>query len=256
MKKAAPAVLAVLVLLLAAACGGSGDELTSNETSIAKKIAKALTASPDALLTKKQATCTADAFVADVGEKKLKSAKVVAADDSYPTNGANAERSTSAAYAKALLGCVPEKKLLDAYEKTVRTAFTASSTGVLEAGDVSCFSKKFVADTGVARLLASKVITDSGGFNSTGATMETATAGAYADAFLGCVDYQKVQATEVAKSDSSIDAAALEACLRRTKPESEIRALIVAVQTNAANAQALNTASGKKDAACTKEAKK
>lgn len=255
MKKALPAALGVLVLLLAAACGG-GPSLTKTETTISKSIAKALTKPTHALLSKSEAKCVADKFVADVGEKKLKSTKAVGADDTYNANGANVDKKTSAAYAKALLDCVEEKPTLAAYQKTMTTAFTTSTSGVLTSDDVQCFATKFVKDAGVKRLLSSQVITDAGEFNTSGATLDKTTSGNYADAFLGCVDYQKVQAEEVAKNDQTIDATKLEACFKESISTADIRALIVANQTQAAEATALNSASDKKSSACAKKSKK
>jgi hypothetical protein len=255
MKKALPAALGVLVLLLVSACGG-GPSLTKDEQKISKKIATAISKPDDALLTKKEATCVSDHFVDTVGEKKLKSAKVVGSDGSYNANGANVDKKTSAAFSKALLGCVGEKKALKAFEKTVTKAFTASTTGVLASKDVTCFASKFVKAAGVKRLLSSQVITDTGSFNTAGATLDKPTSSSYADAFLGCVDYQKVQAEQVAKNDKTIDADKLEACFKRTMPIADIKNLIVANQTQAAEATALNAASDKKAAACAKESKK
>jgi len=254
MKKALPAALGVLVLLLATACGGV--KLSKTEQKISKAIATAIAKPDDALLSKKDATCVADKFVGDVGEKKLKSAKVVGADDSYNANGVNVDKKTSNAFSKALLDCVDEKKTLKAYDKTVTTAFEKSTTGVLQDDDVKCFASKFVKTAGVKRLLSSQVITDTGEFNTAGASLDKKTSSNYADAFLGCVDYQKVQAVQVAKSDKTIDATKLEACFKRTMPISDIKALIVANQTQAANATALNAASDKKASACAKESKK
>ncbi|RNL75473.1 hypothetical protein [Nocardioides marmorisolisilvae] len=254
MKKALPAALGVLVLLLATACGGV--KLTKTEQKISKTIATAISKPDDALLSKKDATCVADKFVGDVGEKKLKSAKAVAADDSYNTNGANVDKKTSNAFSKALLDCINEKDALKAYDKTVTTAFEKSTTGVLDDSDVTCFASKFVKTAGVQRLLSSQVITDTGEFNTAGADLDAKTSGNYADAFLGCVDYQKVQAQQVAKSDKTIDAAKLEACFKRTMPISDIKKLIVANQTQSSDATALNAASDKKASACAKSSKK
>lgn len=254
MKKAFPAALAVFVLLVASACGGP--KLTKTEQKISKEIATAISKPSDALLSKKDARCVADKFVGAVGEKKLKSAKAVGADDSYNTNGANVDKKTSNAFSKALLDCVDEKTALKAYDKTVTKAFEASTTGVLENKDVDCFAGKFVKAAGVKRLLSSQVITDSGAFNTAGATLDAKTSGNYADAFLGCVDYQKVQALQVAKSDKTIDATKLEACFKRTMPLTDIKALIVANQTQSSDATALNAASDKKASACAKASKK
>jgi hypothetical protein len=254
MKKAIPAALGVLVLLLASACGGL--KLSKTEQTISKSIATAISKPDNALLSKKDAKCVADHFVAAEGEKKLKSAKAIGADDSYNANGANVDKKTSNAYAKALLGCVDEKKALDAFDKTVTTSFTASTNGVLSKQDVTCFADKFVKTAGVKNLLSSQVITDAGEFNTAGAVLDKVTSGDYADAFLGCVDYQKVQAEQVAKSDKTIDAVKLEACFKQTMPISDIKDLIVANQTQAPEAATLNAASDKKAAACAKASKK
>jgi len=254
MKKALPAALGVLVLLLVPACGGP--KLTKTEQKISKTIATAIAKPDDALLSKKDAKCVADKFVAAVGEKKLKSSKVVGADDTYNTNGANVDKKRSNAFAKALLDCVDEKSTLKAYDKTVTKAFSASTTGVLDDSDVKCFADKFVKGAGVKRLLSSQVITDTGEFNTAGAVLDKETSGEYADAFLGCVDYQKVQAEQVAKSDKTIDAAKLEACFKQTMPIADIKELIVANQTSAANAATLNAASDKKASDCAKKSKK
>jgi hypothetical protein len=256
MKKAIPAALGVLVLLVATACGSSAPKLTKTETKISKSVASELVKPDDALLSKAKAKCVADRFVSAVGEKKLKSRKAVGADDTYNANGANIDKKTSAAFSKALLDCVDEKKTLAAYDKTVTKAFTASTTGVLKTDEVKCFASKFVKTTGVKRLLSSQVVTDAGAFNTSGAVLDETTSGNYADAFLGCVDYQKVQAVEVAKNDKTVDAAKLEACFKRTMPISDIKALIVANQTQSAEATALNAASDKKASACAKSSKK
>jgi len=256
MKKAVPAALGVLVLLIATACGSSAPELTKTEAKISKSVATALTKPSDALLSKAKAKCVADRFVSDVGEKTLKSVKAVGADDTYNANGANVDKKTSNAFAKALLDCVDEKPTLASYEKTVTKAFSASTTGVLKTKDVECFASKFVKSAGVKRLLSAKVITDTGEFNTSGADLDKATSGDYADAFLGCVDYQKVQAGEVAKNDKTIDADKLEACFKRTMSTKDIHDLIVANQTQSAEATALNAASDKKASACAKESKK
>jgi hypothetical protein len=256
MKKAVPAALGVLILLIATACGSSAPKLTKGEKEISKAVATALAKPSDSLLSKAKAKCVADRFVADVGEKKLKSAKAVGADDTYNANGANVDKKTSNAFSKALLDCIEEKKALASYEKVVTKAFTASTTGVLKTDEVECFASKFVKSAGVKRLLSAQVVTDTGEFNTSGATLDKTTSGDYADAFLGCVDYQKVQAGEVAKNDKTIDAAKLEACFKRTMSTKDIRELIVANQTQSAEATALNAASDKKASDCAKESKK
>ena len=254
MKKAIPAALGVLVLLLVTACGGP--KLTKTEQRISGSMTTAISKPDDALLSKKDAKCVSDKFVADVGEKKLKSAKVVAADDTYNANGANVDKKTSHAFSKALLDCVDEKDTLKAYDKTITDAVTKSSTGVLKPEEVQCFAGKFVKSVGVTRLLSSQLITDAGAFNTGSAKLDKATSGDYADAFLSCVDYAKLQAAQYVKSDTSLDTAKLEACFRKAFSKSDIKALIIASQTGSADATALTADSNKKVAGCTKVAKK
>ncbi|MCW2855365.1 MAG: hypothetical protein JWR52_980 [Marmoricola sp.] len=252
MKKAVPALAALLLLLTATACGGGS--LSSDEKPVADKISTALAKPADSILTKSQATCVADAFVSKLGLTKLKSAKVVTAKGAYNTNGANVDKATSAAYTHALLGCLDEAKAKKAVLANVTKAFTASSAGVLEPTSVMCFSKKFVDTLGVPGLMASQIVTDAGEFNTQGSILDAHTSGAYADAFLGCVNYQQLQAEAVAKSNPKIDAVKLEACLTTAMPTAYVRALIVANQTQSPDAATLNNESNAKAAACAKQA--
>lgn len=251
MKKAVPALAALLLLLTATACGGS---LSSDEKPVADKISTALAKPSDSILTKSQATCVADAFVKKLGVTKLKSAKVVTDKGAYNANGANVTKATSAAYTTALLGCLDEAKAKKAVLANVTKAFTASSAGVLQPTAVVCFSQKFVDTVGVKGLMAARIVTDAGEFNTQGAVLDTNTSGAYADAFLGCVNYQQLQAQAVAKSNPKIDAVKLAACLTAAMPTPYVRALIVANQTQSAEAATLNADSNTKAAACTKRA--
>lgn len=252
MKKAVPALVGVLLLFLATACGGTS--LSSAEKPVAKKISTALAKPSASILSQADATCVADAFVSDVGLAKLKSAKVVTTSGNYNANGANVSKSTSAAYSKALLGCIDKSKADKAVLKNVTAAFSASSAGVLAASDVNCFSKKFVDKVGLSGLMAAQVVTDTGEFNQNGASLDATTSGAYADAFLGCVNYQKIQADAVAKANPKIDATKLAACLSAAMPTDYVRKLIVANQTQSAEASTLNTESNAKAATCTKAA--
>jgi hypothetical protein len=254
MKKAIPAALGVLVLLLASACGGP--DLTKSEVKISKSIATAISKPDDALLTKKQARCVSDKFVADVGEKKLKSKKVVGDDGSYNANGANVDKKISNLFSKALLDCVDEKKALKAYETTVNKAISNSASSQLSKKDVACFADKFVKTAGVKRLLSSQVITDSGALNTSAASLDKKTAGNYADALLGCLDYRKVLAEQAADADKTVDVDKLVACYKSSISADEIRALMVATQTQSPDAQALSAATQKKAEDCAKESKK
>jgi len=257
MKKALPAALGVLVLIIATACGGP--KLSKSEQKISKTIATALSKPDDALLSKKEATCVADKFVGAVGEKKLKSTKAVTADDKYNSNGANADKKTSAAFTKALLDCTDEKDVQKAFSKTVSKAIGAASASGLSDKDVNCFSKEFVESAGVKGLLSTRVITDTGAMNLDSALppqLDTKTATSYADALLGCVNYRKLLADQAAQSDKKIDATKLEACFKKDISDSDIKKLLVANQTQSADAAALQTDLTKKTDACTKEAKK
>jgi hypothetical protein len=50
------------------------------------------------------------------------------------------------------------------------------------------------------------------------------------------VDYQKKLATETAKTDKTVDAKEFESCLRDKLPDSLVKKMLVASQTNASDA--------------------
>ncbi|MCW2785087.1 MAG: hypothetical protein JWP74_1604 [Marmoricola sp.] len=254
MKKALLALVGITVLFAATSCGNA---LSSAEKPVAKKMSAALVKETGGILSKKQADCTSKEFVSSEGLAKLKKAKVIVSKTgAYNANGANVTKTTSAAYSAALIKCVSEKTAEKGFLKNVTAAFTASSQGVLAASDVTCFAKKFVETVGVKDLLAAQIVTDAGTFNQTGATLTASTSGKYADAFLGCVDYQKVQAEAVAKSNPLVDPVKLAACLSTSMPTSYVRQLIVANQTQSSEAATLNSDSNAKATACTKAATK
>lgn len=140
---------------------------------------------------------------------------------------------------------------------TIAKAFTAQSSGQLTATEATCFSRSFVDKVGLAKLKSAKLITADGKLNQSGATFDAEISGKFADAFLSCVDYQKRQAEELAKSDKTLDEKLLESCLREQMPNSYVKKLIVASQTQAADSTQLGEESNTKLTTCkTKAAKK
>ncbi|HET6167922.1 MAG TPA: hypothetical protein VFE07_13915 [Marmoricola sp.] len=115
-------------------------------------------------------------------------------------------------------------------------AFTESTTGALSTTEAKCVATDFVDKVGLAKLKAADLLTDTYEVNTTGSPkFDATTSGRFADALLGCVDYQKKLATETAKTDKTIDAAKFESCLRDKLPDSLVKKMLVAAQTNASD---------------------
>jgi hypothetical protein len=116
-------------------------------------------------------------------------------------------------------------------------AFTESTTGALGTTEAKCVATRFVDSVGLAKLKSAKLLTSSLEVNNSGATsFDASTSGKFADALLGCVDYQKKLATETAKTDKTVDAKKFESCLRDKLPDSLVKKMLVASQTNASDA--------------------
>jgi hypothetical protein len=119
-------------------------------------------------------------------------------------------------------------------------AFTESSTGALTSTEAKCVATDFVDTVGLPKLKSSHLLNDAGEVDTTASPQfDAATAGKFADALLGCVDYQKRLAVETAKSDKTIDAAKFEDCLKDKLPDSLVKKMLVASQTNAADSAAI-----------------
>jgi hypothetical protein len=255
MKKAALA--SVALLLIVSGCGGGTKASSTKDGKVAvSTMVKSITSTNGGLLSKAKATCVATKFVDDEGTARLKAAKVLGTDYSYNDNGANVTTKTSAAYSEALLKCVEEKTALAAYQKSMETAYGASTAGVLSQSDVDCLVSDFVPKAGVPELLATKVMTDAGVFNTAGPKYDTKTATNLANAIVGCVDYLKAEAQAAAKTDKKLNESALEQCLKAHITETQIRDSVVATITNATGASAEVTAINNQASACEKSAKR
>jgi hypothetical protein len=139
----------------------------------------------------------------------------------------------------------------------ISKAFTAQTTGALSTKEGDCFAEHFVDSAGLTKLKASKLLTDTGEVNaSSSPTFDADLAGKFADSFLGCVDYAKRQAQDIAKSDTTVDADKLESCLRKEMPNSYIKKLIVASQTQSGEATKLGEDSNTKLTDCKLQAAK
>jgi hypothetical protein len=133
-----------------------------------------------------------------------------------------------------------DKVSLSKDEKTavvnLEKAFTESTTGALSTTEAKCVATDFVDKVGLTKLKAADLLTDTYEVNTAGSPkFDATTSGRFADALLGCVDYQKKLATETAKSDKTIDAAKFESCLRDKLPDSLVKKMLVASQTNASD---------------------
>ncbi|MBO9522189.1 MAG: hypothetical protein J7518_11685 [Nocardioidaceae bacterium] len=157
-------------------------------------------------------------------------------------------------------GSSKDKPKLDKEEKKVAKniaqTFAQQSSGALTPKESSCFAQSFVDKVGLPELKKKKLITEKGELNQTGATFDKATSAKFADAFLGCVDYQKRQAEQIAKADKTVDAKKLEDCLREDLPTSFVKKLIVASQTQSSDSTKLVDESTKKVTACKTKATK
>jgi hypothetical protein len=133
-----------------------------------------------------------------------------------------------------------DKVSLSKDEKTavanLEKAFTQSTTGALTTTEAKCVATDFVDSVGLPKLKSTKLLTDAYEVNtSSSPEFDASTAGKFADSLLGCVDYQKRLATETAKTDKTIDADKFETCLKDKLPDSLVKKMLVASQTNASD---------------------
>jgi hypothetical protein len=158
-------------------------------------------------------------------------------------------------------GKADDKVSLNAEEKTavanLEKAFTESTTGGLKTSEANCVATDFVDNVGLDKLKSAKLLTEEGEVNTTGSpTFDADTSGKFADALLGCVDYQKRLATETAKTDTTVDAAKLEDCLKEKLPDSLVKKMLVASQTNASDSAQVSEQGQKAMSDCNEAAKK
>ena len=154
-----------------------------------------------------------------------------------------------------------DKVSLSADEKTavsnLEKAFTESTTGALTSTEAKCVATDFVDTVGLKKLTASELLTDKYEVNTTGSPkFDADTAGKFADSLLGCVDYQKRLAEETAKTDKTLDAAKFETCLKDKLPDSLVKKMLVASQTNASDSAEIGEQGNKAMTDCKAAAKK
>ena len=141
--------------------------------------------------------------------------------------------------------------------KSLEKAFTQSATGALTTKEAKCVATDFVDSVGLKKLKSAKLLTDSYEVNtSTSPDFDAGTAGKFADSLLGCVDYQKRLATETAKTDKTIDAAKFEDCLKDKLPDSLVKKMLVASQTQASDSAEIGAEGNKAMTDCKASATK
>ena len=133
-----------------------------------------------------------------------------------------------------------DKVTLSKDEKTavasLEKAFTSSTTGALTTKEAKCVATDFVSTVGVKKLRSAKLLDEKYEVDTSSTpSFDASTSGKFADALLGCVNYQKRLADETAKSDTTIDAAKFEKCLEKKLPDSLVKKMLVASQTNASD---------------------
>jgi len=140
---------------------------------------------------------------------------------------------------------------------SLEKAFTSSATGALTTSEAKCTSTDFVDKVGLTKLKSSKLINDQLQVNTTGTpTFDADTSGKFADALLGCVKYQKRLAQETAKTDATIDATKFEACLKDKLPNSLVKKMLVAEQTQSQDAATVGQQGSKAMSDCKTASKK
>jgi hypothetical protein len=154
-----------------------------------------------------------------------------------------------------------DKPALSKDEKTavasLEKAFTASTTGALSTKEAKCVATDFVDTVGLAKLRSSKLITATGEVNTTGSpTFDADTAGKFADALLGCVKYQQRLAQETAKTDKTIDEKKFASCLEEKLPDSLVKKMLVASQTNSSDSATVGQQGNQAMTDCKTAAKK
>jgi hypothetical protein len=154
-----------------------------------------------------------------------------------------------------------DKVTLSKDEKTAVTnlqkALTESTTGGLTAKEGTCVATDFVDKVGLTKLKSAKLLDDKLEVNTTSSPeFDADTSGKFADALLGCVDYQQRVADESAKADKTIDAAKMADCLEDKLPDSLVKKMLVASQTSSADSAQVTEQGNKAMTDCKAAAKK
>lgn len=185
------------------------------EERVAAGMAPLITSSGGLIGTAEQAGCVARGFAHGVGLNRLIAGQAVDTKLAYVPNGALQNPANARAYGDALASCLGEDPSRTALKDVVEKGYT--SAGAAVAGPyAACFLPVFVNQVGVGALFANRFVTDTGEYAYEGRVYDTPTATALAGAILGCVDTVKADASAAAQGSPGIDAAALEACAKRT----------------------------------------
>jgi hypothetical protein len=139
MKKALSALAAVL-LLVTAACGSDGSQLSDKERKVAGNIARELSGSDAGKLDKKAATCFADEFVDRAGVPALRKAGLIDKDGAVQQQGTTFDKGLAGKYADAYLACVD-------FGEQVAQAYAAQDPSLDEKAFAACLDDKLPKDT-------------------------------------------------------------------------------------------------------------
>lgn len=183
------------------------------EAKVARSMAGAIT-TEDGLLDTDDARCTARAFTRDVGIERLVSGQVVDTSFGYVSNGALTDPANAASYASALASCLGEETVTRELSAAVEQMYATGAGGPVF-GDPGCFVDGFVERVGFESLLITRLVGDTGVFSGAATSYDADTATALADALLACNDVLATEAASAAADDPGVDAAKLEACLKR-----------------------------------------
>lgn len=149
------------------------------------------------------------------------------------------------------VGDLTEKSVIDKLAANYRSS-TADAASAKEA---TCFATEFVEEAGLKALLDAKVIDKSGELvTSASSTFDKDLASKYAAAFTSCVDYPQRMAASQAAANKKISASVMESCLRKELTDETLTRLIVATQTQAADAADLQSQLQKTLTGCEKKA--
>ncbi|MCZ4498406.1 MAG: hypothetical protein JWQ74_959 [Marmoricola sp.] len=259
MKKAPAALVGVLLLLVLTACGGGGSGLsakvktgpyaglTKEGSLVAGAIATAIVRPDGGMLDQAAAECVAKKVVADVGVAGLRTAGTVSATNVYAANGVNVNATTSAAYTKALLGCVDQSAAV----ATIRANLVKdTSGGEMSPTSLRCYVNKVVDTIDLAHLMSAKLVTDAGEL-SPATQADAKTAASVTDAILGCADYFALQTAGVKKQKlPGFKPAVYQRCLETKIPKPTIRAFLIAIQANTPDVESLSKSIGATTAGC------
>lgn len=185
------------------------------EEKVASSMAASIT-TPDGLIAKpKDADCVAEGFAHTVGLDRMIAGQVVDTKLGYVANGALQDFTNARSYGEALVGCLGADSATSKLKGVVESGYASNSTA-LAAPYATCFLPEFVNQVGVPGLFTNRFVNDKGEYAYEGRVYDNAAATALAGLMLGCIDTLKADAQSAAAADKSIDAAALEACAKRT----------------------------------------